>query len=206
MTTSLRVVLVLLGLSLLALGLTGVPIYGRLSYLWASLLVLSWGWSKLALRGVTLERTTRTLRAHVGQFFEERFYLENKGRLPRLWLYVRDRSDLPGSQGSRVLNLIGGQERRTYRARSRLVQRGMFSLGPTDVVSSDLFGLFPVSRTIPSAGSLLVYPLMFDVHSFPGPPGLLPGGEALQLRTHQVTPNAASVREYVPGDPLNRIH
>jgi uncharacterized protein (DUF58 family) len=86
------------------------------------------------------------------------------------------------------------------------VQRGIFSLGPTDVVSGDLFGLFPVSRTMPSAGSLLVYPMMFDVHAFPSPPGLLPGGEALRLRTHQVTPNASSVRDYVPGDPLNRIH
>jgi uncharacterized protein (DUF58 family) len=142
----------------------------------------------------------------VGQVFEERFYLENKGRLPRLWLHVRDRSDLPGSQGSRVLTLIGGRERRSYRARSRLVQRGIFSLGPTDVVSGDLFGLFPVSRTMPSAGSLLVYPMMFDVHAFPSPPGLLPGGEALRLRTHQVTPNASGVREYVSGDPLNRIH
>jgi uncharacterized protein (DUF58 family) len=205
-TTSLRVVLILLGLSLLALTLTGLPFYGRLSYLWASLLVLSWAWSKLALRGVTLERRTRTLRAHVGQVFEERFYVENKGRLPRLWLHVRDRSDLPGSQGSRVLSLIGGRERRSYRARSRLVQRGIFSLGPTDVVSGDLFGLFPVSRAMPSAGSLLVYPMMFDVHAFPSPPGLLPGGEALRLRTHQVTPNASGVREYVPGDPLNRIH
>jgi uncharacterized protein (DUF58 family) len=206
MTTSLRVVLILLGVSLFALALTGLPVYGRLSYLWASLLVVSWAWSKLALRGVTTGRATRTLRAHVGQIFEERFFVENKGRLPRLWLYVRDRSDLPGSQGSRVLTLMGGRERRTYRARSRLVQRGIFSLGPTDLVSGDPFGLFPVSRTVPSSGSLLVYPMMFDVPAFPGPPGLLPGGEALRLRTHQVTPNASGIRDYVPGDPLHRIH
>ena len=93
-----------------------------------------------------------------------------------------------------------------YRARTRLVQRGVFSLGPTDVLSGDLFGLFPVSRTVPSKGSLLVYPMMANVESFLSPPGLLPGGEALQLRTHQVTPNASGVREYIAGDPLNRIH
>jgi uncharacterized protein (DUF58 family) len=34
----------------------------------------------------------------------------------------------------------------------------------------------------------------------------MPGGEALRRRTHQVTPNAAEVRDYAPGDPLNRIH
>jgi len=35
---------------------------------------------------------------------------------------------------------------------------------------------------------------------------LLPGGEALRRRTPQVTPNASGVREYVPGDSVNRIH
>jgi uncharacterized protein (DUF58 family) len=205
-TTSLRVVLVLLGLSLLALALSGLAVYAHLSYLWAFLLTASWIWSRLSLRGVEARRTTRTLRARVGQIFEERFTVDNGARLPRLWVQVRDRSNLPGSRGSRVLTMIGPGEQRTYRARSRLVQRGIFSLGPTDIVSGDLFGLFPVSRTVPSSGSLLVYPMMVEVGAFPSPPGLLPGGEALQLRTHQVTPNASGVREYVPGDPLNRIH
>jgi len=48
--------------------------------------------------------------------------------------------------------------------------------------------------------------MMVDVRGFPNPPGLLPGGEALRRRTHQVTPNAAGIREYYTGDPLNRIH
>ena len=206
MTKSSWIVTILLVLSLFALGLTGLTVYARLSYLWGFLLAASWVWSRLSLRGVEVKRTTRTLRAHVDQIFEERFVIANEGRLPRLWVQVRDRSDLPGSRGSRVLTLIGAGERRTYRARTRLVQRGVFSLGPTDVVSGDLFGLFPVTRTVPSESSLLVYPMMADVEAFPSPPGLLPGGEALQLRTHQVTPNASGVREYVPGDPLNRIH
>jgi uncharacterized protein (DUF58 family) len=51
-----------------------------------------------------------------------------------------------------------------------------------------------------------VYPPLFTVENFPAPPGLLPGGEALRRQTHQITPNAAGVREYYPGDPLNRIH
>jgi uncharacterized protein (DUF58 family) len=34
----------------------------------------------------------------------------------------------------------------------------------------------------------------------------MPGGDALRQRTHQVTPNASGIRDYVPGDSLNRIH
>jgi uncharacterized protein (DUF58 family) len=200
------VVLALFALSLLALAVTGRPIYARLSYLWGFLLAGSWLWAALALRGIQVRRTVRTLRAQVGHIFQERFEVQNSSVLPRMWLEVRDQSALPGSQGSRVLTMLRGRQERSYLARVRLVQRGVFPLGPTILASGDLFGLFPVKRTVPSDGSLLVYPMMVQVHTFPSPPGLLPGGEALRRRTPQVTPNAAGVREYVPGDSLNRIH
>jgi uncharacterized protein (DUF58 family) len=206
MVTTRRVVLVLLGLSLLALTVTGSPIYSRLSYLWGFLLVGSWVWSTLALRGIQVQRAPPPQRAQVGQVLEDRFVIRNKSRLPRLWLEVRDQSDLPGSQGSRVLTLIKGWQRRSYLVNTHLVKRGVFSMGPTVLTSGDPFGLFTVSRTLPSSGSLLVYPMMVDVHAFPSPPGVLTGGEALRRRTHQITPNASGVREYAPGDSLNRIH
>jgi uncharacterized protein (DUF58 family) len=87
-----------------------------------------------------------------------------------------------------------------------LLHRGAFSLGPTKVLAGDVFGFFQASSTIPSEKSLLVYPYMVDVHSFPNPPGILIGGEALRRKTHQITPNAAGVREYASGDSMSRIH
>ncbi|OGN93030.1 MAG: hypothetical protein A2Y88_10410, partial [Chloroflexi bacterium RBG_13_48_10] len=74
------------------------------------------------------------------------------------------------------------------------------------ISTGDLFGLFPIEQELPAEDSLLVYPMMVEVKGFPNPPGLLPGGEALRRRTHQITPNAAGVRDYNTGDPLNRIH
>ena len=206
MTSAQRVVFLLLALSLLAGVITGAPLYYRLSYLWGLLLAGSWLMSYIALRGVQVHRTARSLRSQVGQIFEERFEIVNTGRLPRLWIEVRDESNLPGSRGSHVLTLVGGRESRTYLARTRLSERGVFSLGPTILGAGDLFGLFPVERPFPSEDSLLVYPSMVEIRSFPNPPGLLPGGEALRRRTAQITSNAAGVREYEPGDPLNRIH
>jgi uncharacterized protein (DUF58 family) len=206
MTSALRVVLFLLAVSLVAGAATGQPLYYRLSYLWILLLLGSWVMSWISLRGVQLRRTARTLRSQVGQIFEERYEILNTSRLPRLWIEVRDESSLPGSHGSHVLTLIGGREIRTYLARARLTERGVFPLGPTVLVAGDLFGLFPVQHSFDNEDSLLVYPMMVEVRSFPNPPGLLPGGEALRRRTPQVTSNAAGVREYNPGDPLSRIH
>ncbi|GAB4580827.1 MAG: DUF58 domain-containing protein [Anaerolineales bacterium] len=196
----------LLGLCLLALAITGAEVYSRLAYVWGILLVGSWIWSFLSLQGLRILRYPRLRRAHLGQIFEERFEVQNTARIPRLWLEIRDLSPLPGSRGSHVVTLIGGHQRRSYLARSRLMQRGIFPLGPTQVLSGDPFGMFPVERQLPVEETLLVYPMMVDIQAFPNPPGVLTGGEALRQRTHYVTPNAAGVREYAPGDALNRIH
>lgn len=206
MNTSQRVFIILLVLSVIAAVTTGEEFYYRLSYLWGFLLGGSWVWSKLSIRGLRVSRSARALRAQVGQIFEERFDIYNQSRLPRLWLEINDKSSLPGSEGSRVLTMIEGRRGRSYLARTRLIQRGVFPLGPTVLASGDIFGLFPNSISIPARDTLLVYPMMVDVQHFPNPPGLLPGGEALRRRTHQITPNAAGVREYIHGDPLNRIH
>lgn len=201
-----RVVFILFLFSLLAGALSGGSIFYRLSYLWIFLFLGSWLWARVSLQGVTVRRSARSLRAQVGQIFEERFDVQNSSRLPRLWLEIRDGSDLPGSRGSRVLTLIRGHEGRSYLVRTRLVQRGVYVLGPTATTSGDIFGLFAQNNSTPSEESLLVFPTMVNLLNFPNPPGLLPGGEALRRRTTQITPNAAGVREYAPGDALSRIH
>jgi uncharacterized protein (DUF58 family) len=205
-TTGAKLVLALLVICLLSGAATGAQIYYRLAYVWAFLLIATWTWSKLAIRGVRLTRQPRANRAQMGQVFETRYTLDNPGRLPRLWLVVRDESPLPGSQGSRLFPMIEGKRGRTYLARTRLLRRGVFPLGPTVLESGDPFGLFPVSRVYPAEESILVYPMLADVRQFPSPAGIMPGGEALRRRTLQLTPNAAGVREYAHGDPLNRIH
>jgi uncharacterized protein (DUF58 family) len=206
MTTGQKVVLALLALSVTAGLATGGKLYYRLSIFWALLFFGSWIWSAFSLRGLKFTRSARTIRAQVGQIFEEKFEVQNRNRIPRLWLEIRDESTLPGADGSRVLTMVRGKQGRSYMARARLTRRGVFPLGPTVIASGDLFGLFPVEISIAEEDALLVYPMMVDVRGFPNPPGLLPGGEALRRRTHQVTPNAAGVREYSTGDPLNRIH
>ena len=206
MTVGARIVIVLLLVSVIAGVVSGASIYFRLAYVWAILLVVSWIWSWQILRGMKMVRKARATRAQVGHIFEEKIELDNPGRLPRLWLAVSDRSTLPDSAGSRLFPLIEPRRGRTYLSRTRLLQRGVFPLGPTLLESGDPFGLFPVEEVYPASESLLVYPMLADVHDFPNPAGILPGGEALRRRTPQVTPNAAGVREYAPGDSMNRIH
>lgn len=205
MTASLRVSLLLFGASLLGLAISGRTMYASLSYFWFFLIFFSWIWSKFSLYNLNFERNTIIKKGEIGDIFRENFFIENLIKLPRLWLEVLDQSELPGSQGGRVHTLIGSNRTRSYFGRTRLIKRGVFKLGPTTLISGDPFGLFIVKKHFKQSSEILVYPRVEDIDQFPGPAGLLPGGDALKRRTHQVTPNSASIREYLPGDALNRI-
>ncbi len=173
MTTGQKVVLALLVLSVIAGLATGGKLYYRLSIFWAVLFFGSWLWSIVSIRALSFTRSARSLRAQVGQSFEEHFVIQNLNRLPRLWLEIRDQSPLPGSDGSRVITMLRGKQSRSYVGRVRLVRRGVFPLGPTVIASGDIFGLFPIERSVVGQDALLVYPMMVDVRGFPNPPGLL---------------------------------
>ncbi len=206
MSRSAQWVWVFFALSVMGLAVSGEPVYARLALLWLLLLVSSWLIARLSLRGVQLHRSERTARAHVGDVFWENFVVQNQGRFPVLWVEVCDHAPLVGRNASRVLTWIGAREQRSFLARSRLTRRGSYPLGPTELIAGDPFGLFEARKYLPPTTELLVYPPLVEIQNFPGPQGALPGGDALQRLAVQITPNAAGVREYVPGDTLNRIH
>lgn len=188
------------------MALTGARIYSRTAALSGAVILLSFFWTYVSLRGITLTRTARFLRQQVGQVFEERFEINNQYPVTKLWLDIRDLSTLPARAGSKVLTVVSPRQRRSYVAYTRLTHRGQFQLGPTVVSSGDPFGLFRASKTFPEERSLLVLPHMVELERVTTPPGVLPGGRALRRRTLEVTPYAAGVREYASGDALNRIH
>lgn len=199
-------VLVVLFIGVVGAIWTRSGVYVRLIYLCISLLVVSWFWAFFSVRAFTVKRYSRALRFQLGDVFEERFEIINHLSVMRLWLEIRDLSQISASGGSRVLSWIGSREVRSYNSYTLLTRRGEFSLGPVSIYSGDPFGLFLASRRVTGEKSLVVLPYLVDVQNFPFPPGLLPGGRAIRRRTSDITPHAATVREYAPLDSLNRIH
>jgi uncharacterized protein (DUF58 family) len=187
-------------------AVNGAAFYVRLLYLGGFLLLLAWLLTALSLRGVTVERRARSQRAAVGDVLEETFEVSNNSRLTKFWLEILNETKIPNASGSRILTLIRGRQKRLYTARTWLVQRGGYILGPTTVTSGDPFGLFHITKRFETVNRLIVFPMIFQVRDFLSPPGLLPGGKAIKRKSIDITPHAAGVREYVPGDPLKRIH
>ena len=181
-------------------------VYYRVGYLLIFVGLVSLVWTGGSLRGLEIKRTARVHRHQVGQIFEERFEIINQSGMGRLWLEIRDLTDMPGKRGSKVVANIGRHQYRSYYSRTLLTERGSFLLGPTLIQSGDPFGLFARERMIETDQKLVVLPYMVELERFPGPTGRLPGGRALRRKSLEVTPYAAGVREYAPGDPLSRIH
>lgn len=183
-----------------------VYIFTRMIVFVAALLVVGWVWAYFSLTGIRVRRDARVLRQQVGQVFEERFKINNTTPIGRLWLELRDESGLPGNYGSRVFSMIGARQQRTYVAYTLLKRRGAYRLGPTLIGSGDPFGLFKRSARIDGGQELLVLPYICDLKTFPSPTGEFPGGKAILRKANEVTPQAAGVREYLPGDSLRVIH
>ncbi|MCP5095342.1 MAG: DUF58 domain-containing protein [Chloroflexi bacterium] len=202
-----RTAVLFLGLIALLSGLlTGRDIMFNLAYVLGLLLILSFGWSFANIRWVHLSRITRTRRTQVGRPLEERFTVRNTSIVPKLWLEVHDYSTLPSHFSSQVVNNLGGKKSTSWRTTTLCRQRGRFQLGPIRLTTSDPFGLFTMQRDLTPTTNVVIYPLTFDIHQFALPVGLLPGGDAVRRRTHYVTTNASSVRDYAPGDSFSRIH
>lgn len=185
---------------------TGQAVFFNLSYIFVGLMVLSFLWSWLGVRGLGISRQTRTRRSQVGRNFHEQFIVRNRSWLPKLWLEVRDHSNLPGHRASHVVPSVFRNGQYEWRVDTSCVVRGEFQLGPMTITSGDPFGLFLTPRRINAVERMIVYPAIVPLTQFQLPTGYLTGGEPQRRITQNTTTNAAGVREYVPGDSINRVH
>jgi uncharacterized protein (DUF58 family) len=174
-------------------------------YLLVGVLALGLVWGRVGLAGLELTRRPSADRLQVGEELVERFTLRSRGPLPLLPLELRDGSTLPGRERLRVLAVppFGGG---AWTVRTLCRQRGAYTLGPTELATSDPFGCFRARRVLATHRSLLVLPATEPLPRFLPGGRDLPGGAVTQPTGRHDAAQSSSVRDYVPGDPLSRIH
>ncbi|WP_299288272.1 DUF58 domain-containing protein [Thermoflexus sp.] len=201
-----RGLLLLTAVVTLAALITGRSILYNLAYLLIALLLVSLAWAWSAVRDLEIRRIPRVRRQSVGGFFEETLILRNTGFFPKVWLEIRDGSNLPGHRASFVLDNLGPQRERLWTARTRCRRRGLYRLGPLTLIGTDPFGLFEATLQLAETSEVLIYPPVLPLWRIGLPVGLWRSSEAARRRTSEVTPSAGGVREYQPGDAFHRIH
>jgi uncharacterized protein (DUF58 family) len=181
--------------------------------LWPTLLIILGGtwlisllWALSLKSGLFLDRRMRYGWAQVGDRMEERFTVVNRSFLPGLWLELHDHSNLPDYSVGRVTQ-VGGREIMEWRTQGLCQRRGLFTVGPTSLLSGDPLGLFRVEVTLPDTAVLLILPPILPLPGI----GIAAGGRSGEGRRPrrsalESTVSSDTVRGYIPGEPLKTIH
>jgi len=181
-------------------------VFIQLTTLTSLIILACFIWTFLAVIKIDISRKSRFYRQKVGEYFKENFEIKNNLPIWRFWLEIKNYSNLEGYLVSRVISSLGPYQSRNFNSYTLLKSRGAVHLGPISIASGDPFGLFHSQREIGNENILLVLPFYEILAKIPLHFGLLMGGNSLRRPSLETTPHAAGIREYSPGDPLNRIH
>lgn len=196
--------LLLLPLILFNQLMTPHPVWVVLLVTLASLYGVGIYWVRQQATAITLTRRRVGAILVAGDHLEEEFVVKNDSLFPLLWAELHDQSTVPGYQPGRVIGCSANTSYR-WKANTECRRRGVYRLGPYQLVLGDPFGLFRLRLTFPEAETVLIYPRVLHLPAVPLPQGSQ-SGAARRQRPLQGAQPAASVRDYQPTDSLRYVH
>lgn len=169
-----------------------------------ALLITSWLWARASLSGLSLSRSVTPEKLQVGEVLLDTFELRSRSQFPKLWVESHDLAHIPGHNGTTVVALKRrGATGWSFRAIA--VRRGVFPTSPIELRSGDPLGLFQRTRRFRTGGDVTIYPPVFELPALKLPFADASGRREIERRALMSTPSVATVRDYVAGDPLNKI-
>lgn len=176
-----------------------------LLYAFGGTLLLSIIWTIALWRGLSFKREMRNAWAQVGDKFSEQFTISNKSRFPALAVSLLDDSNFPGYRSS-VAWPVGGLFDKFWYMESVCYTRGLYNVGPTEILTGDPFGIFEISIRSPQVKEILVTPPIIPLRQIDIASDAWRGNIGKKSRVFERTVTASSVREYVSGDSLYSVH
>ncbi len=187
-----------------ALG-TGFDFFFRFLYVLLLLFGIGLSWAWLNLRGIDLTVTREANRGRVGGYLVGKVSITNRTMLPKSWLEVVEATGPSAKTSGRGLALVREQER-IWRVETYLAKRGVYRSGQVKVVSQDPFGLFRLGREFLDPNPYIVLPAVEPLPNLDARFAGLPSDSRTTRHWEQITTDVASVRTYVEGDSMRRIH
>jgi uncharacterized protein (DUF58 family) len=202
----LRTAVALLSIFIIGWAYSYDDIFIRVTLLVFFLILFSFFWALFSASGLDIFRKSRYSRLMAGEFFEEKIEVINRSPFWHLLLEISDLTIEKSFRASRVISSIGPYQSRFYHSRQYLEKRGIIYLGPIKISTSDPFKLFYKEKRFERRNRLYILPYYEQINPAAYHFGQLSGGVNLQHPSLETTTHAAGIREYQPGDPLNRIH
>jgi hypothetical protein len=184
---------------------TGIDELFFIVYLTVAIGIGSWVYARRGLTGVRADYRVINPRTHVGELLQAIYRVENHDRLGKPWIECWNESTMPNSLPGRVVGLPS-RGTRQWLAKVTLTRRGSFRLGPLRVRTGDPFGLFSTEMQVGQPTSVVVFPEIVALPHWRLPPSPIDGTAPARRRFEAATPLVSTVRPYVHGDAINRIH
>ncbi|MAN93872.1 MAG: hypothetical protein CL700_06670 [Chloroflexi bacterium] len=197
-------VVLLLVVGFYALG-TGFDFFFRFLYVLLLVSGIGFVWAWLNLRGIDLRVTRDANRGQVGGYLAGQVSIVNHTRMPKSWLEVAEATGPSADSSGRGLALVREQVR-SWRISTYLAKRGMYHSGIVKLVSQDPFGLFRLRRDFIDPHPYIVFPAVEALPDLGARFAGLPSDSRATKHWEQITTDVSSIRSYVEGDSMRRIH
>jgi uncharacterized protein (DUF58 family) len=184
---------------------TGINFLFFLVYLLGALLVAAWLFARRGLQGLRAGYYVLNPRAQVGDVLQAIYRVDNDTRWTKPWVELWNDSTLPAPLPGRVIGIKPSSSRQ-WMAKVTLMRRGSYRLGALRVRTGDPFGLFTTEMVVGQPTWLVVFPKVHPLPHWRLPPSPVDGTAPSRRRFESASPLVRSVRPYVHGDAINRIH
>jgi uncharacterized protein (DUF58 family) len=173
------------------------------------------------MKGLSYHRTFNVPAAFPGETAEMVEVIENVKPLPLPWLRLE--SMIPASlrfasqsnldidegelyQNHKSLFSLRPYTRITRRHTVTCLRRGVYTLQSATMTCGDLFGMSAQTAQLKMNASILVYPALVPLSDIPLPAHSWQGDYSVRRWIVSDPFMTAGVREYRPGDPMNRVN
>lgn len=210
----------LIGISIIGLFFR-IPFLVALSLSLLIILALANWWQKHSLNQVVYRRKFQYTRAFPGESYPVKIEIENKKILPLSWLRVQDPwPKMVGPVDEDILapSHVTDQGYMTHVFSLRWFERaqriypllfrkrGSYTIGPAQLESGDLFGIFNQGVQTGVAEKLIVFPALVPQEKLDLPPENPYGDQRSRRRLFEDPNRPMGVREYRPEDSFRRVH
>jgi len=201
-----HIVAIILALCIFFGAATGFIIFYRLLTILFITFVGSYLYKVVMVRGLTVEAQIPPVQVTEGDSFERMFTVHNRSRFTKPWVRLHEESDLGGPSINTVFR-VQGTTNKSWKETQVANTRGVYTIGPIHLYASDPFGLFQHHQVFQQySNPLTVFPRTEPVPFLTRRTNQSSGRRYNLARMDQFSPAASSVREYLPGESLNRIH
>lgn len=184
---------------------TGISFLFFLVYLLGGLLVAAWLYARRGLNGLRAGYQVANPRAQVGDTLRALYRIDNAGAFGKPWVELWNDSTLPTPLPGRAIG-VAARASRQWQAKVPLQRRGSYRLGALRVRTGDPFGLFTSEMVVGQPTWIVVFPRVHALPHWRLPPSPVDGTAPSRRRFEAASPLVSSIRPYVHGDAINRIH